>query len=242
MNSEGTNRRSYLNSRPNPRPALRQENLLRKKPPTTEGGIIIHLCSVLSLVPGTEPGTEGALRSRGRRVLSDKPVLPRVRSRHAASYSECEGGRGTWHGSCGDSEHGQAQKVGWRCSSAEIPELTPHPTYLWGHPVLPAGGLGLDHTLGPGSDVARTVVGVALEDQLARAFLAGKEGTEHHAISHAVQDLKPGKEKLQRRTLTKAGRPHSRREKRARPDTDSQGPLVYTQSSGFSTLRPPVHT
>lgn len=41
------------------------------------------------------------------------------------------------------------------------------PTYLWNHPLLPVGRLSLNHTLGPGSDVPRAVVGVTLEDQLA---------------------------------------------------------------------------
>lgn len=41
------------------------------------------------------------------------------------------------------------------------------PTYLWGHPLLPVGRLCLDHTLGPGSDIPGTVIGIALEDQLA---------------------------------------------------------------------------
>lgn len=69
------------------------------------------------------------------------------------------------------------------------PCLSGSPTYLWSHPLLPAGRLGPNHTLGPGSDVPRAVVGVTLEDQLARARVAGQEGTEHDAISHAVQDL-----------------------------------------------------
>lgn len=75
------------------------------------------------------------------------------------------------------------------------PRIAPisHLTYLWGHPLLPVGRLCLDHTLGPGSHVPGTVIGVALEDQLARAFLAGKEGAEHHTVGHAVQDLKPVK-------------------------------------------------
>lgn len=92
------------------------------------------------------------------------------------------------------------------------PRTHPAPAYLRGHPVLPAGGLGLDQALGPGSDVACTVVGIALEDQLAGALLTGKEGTEHHAICHAVQDLKPREEKLQEgHSLARADK-RSRRE------------------------------
>lgn len=64
--------------------------------------------------------------------------------------------------------------------------------YLWGHPVLPVGCLCLKHTLGPGSDVPGAVISITLEDQLTGAFLTGKEGTEQHAISYTVQDLKPG--------------------------------------------------
>lgn len=63
------------------------------------------------------------------------------------------------------------------------------PAYLWSHPLLPAGRPCPNRTLGPGSDVPRAVVGVTLKDQLARALLAGQEGTEHDAVSHAVQDL-----------------------------------------------------
>lgn len=70
------------------------------------------------------------------------------------------------------------------------------PTYLWGHPFLPVGGLCLDHTLGPGGDIPSTVISITLEDQLARAFLTGKEGTEHYAISYSVQDLKPVKKRV----------------------------------------------
>lgn len=66
-------------------------------------------------------------------------------------------------------------------------------SYLWGHPLLPVGGLCLDHTLGPGSDVPSTVISITLEDQLARAFLTRLEGTEHYAVSYTVQDLKPVK-------------------------------------------------
>lgn len=70
------------------------------------------------------------------------------------------------------------------------------PPYLWGHPLLPVGGLCLDHTLGPGSDVPSTVISITLEDQLARAFLTRLKGTEHYAISYAVQDLKPVKKHI----------------------------------------------
>jgi hypothetical protein len=68
--------------------------------------------------------------------------------------------------------------------------------YLWGYPFLSAGCLCLDHALGPGSDIPSTVISVTLEDQLARALLAGTEGPKCHAISDSVQDLKPVKKHI----------------------------------------------
>lgn len=92
-------------------------------------------------------------------------------------------------------EHYPAVVVAWSEGIIVFLPTDPRilPPYLWSHPLLPVGCLCLNHTLGPGSDIPGTVISIALEDQLARAFLAGKEGTEYYAISYAVQDLKPVK-------------------------------------------------
>lgn len=67
--------------------------------------------------------------------------------------------------------------------------------HLGGDPVLAHWHRGLEHALRPGRDVARAVVGVALEDQLARALLAGLESAEGHAVGQTVHHLEDKKEK-----------------------------------------------
>lgn len=80
------------------------------------------------------------------------------------------------------------------------------PPYLWGHPLLPVGGLCLDHTLSPGSDVPSTVISITLENQLARAFLTRLKGAERYAISYTVQDLKPVKKHIRGGRSCREGR------------------------------------
>lgn len=63
------------------------------------------------------------------------------------------------------------------------------PPYLGDDPVFAFGCGGLVHTLCPGRDVACTVIGITLEDQLTHTLAAGLEGTKSHAISQAVQHL-----------------------------------------------------
>ena len=54
--------------------------------------------------------------------------------------------------------------------------------YLGRYPVLAVGHLGLEHTLGPGRDVTIAVVCIALEHQLALAFLTWLQSSKGHAI------------------------------------------------------------
>lgn len=72
---------------------------------------------------------------------------------------------GEKHGlSSWDTEHGSVQ-VERSCFPADRSQDAPQP-YLWSYPFLSAGILGLDHALGPGSDISSTVISIALEDQL----------------------------------------------------------------------------
>lgn len=80
-------------------------------------------------------------------------------------------------------------------------------THLWDDPVFPVGSLCFGHTLGPGSDVPRTVISVTLEHKLPLALLAGQQSSKGHPICYSVQDLQ--QQTTQSRSWQEAGGTHT---------------------------------